>query len=225
VAIFCRHGGADEKCTNLRIASMNVNEVIAKVVNDMNARFFGLTFLTIGLAGCAQEAPPPSTGFMPPDAFGYSVIGEDPAMATFGAALDAFIHPGMMQNRPAQMALGVASLDAMAGQFSTNGRWMTMDPIAKAQMLQARDRVREILGIPETAPSQAVINQLVTASKALNAGDQPAAMAALTGGVFTRPAAQNLALLTHFPYVPIADQATMNANQDLLPMGGRDDRP
>ena len=141
-------------------------------------------------------------------------------MATFGPALDAFAHPGMMQNRPAQMALAVASLDAMAGQFSTGGRWMAMDPIVKMQMLQARDRVREILGIPETAPSQAVINQLVTVYMALYAGDQPAAMASLSGGVFTRPAAQNLALLTHFPYVPIADQAVMNANWNLLPMGG-----
>jgi len=181
---------------------MNWNEVMARFGDDMNPRFLGLVFLAICLGGCAHETPPPSTGFLPPDAFGYALYGEDPAMATFGLALDA-----------------------MAGQFSTNGRWMAMDPIAKMRMLQARDRVREILGIPETAPSQAVINQLVTASKALNAGDQPAAMAALTGGVFTRPAAQNLALLTHFPYVPIADQATMNANQDLLPMGGRDDRP
>jgi hypothetical protein len=186
----------------------------------MNPRFLRLVFLTICLGGCAYETPPPSTGFLPPDAFGYALFGEDPAMATFGPALDGFVHPGMMQNRPAQMALAVASLDAMAGQFSTNGRWMAMDPIAKMQMLQARDRVREILGIPETAPSQAVINQLVTVYWALDAGDQPAAMATLSGGVFTRPAAQTLALLTHFPYVPIADQAMMNANWDLLPMGG-----
>jgi hypothetical protein len=186
----------------------------------MNPRFLGLVFLAICLGGCAHETPPPSTGFLPPAAFGYALYGEDPAMATFGLALDAFVHPGMMQNRPAQMALAVASLDAMAGQFSTNGRWMAMDPIAKMQMLQARDRVREILGIPQTAPSQAVINQLVAVSGALDAGDQAATMVTLSGGVFTWPATQNLALLTHFPYVPIADQAMMNANWDLLPMGG-----
>jgi len=189
------------------------------LVSDMNPRFLGLVFLAICLGGCAYKTPP-STGFLPPDAFGYALYGEDPAMATFGLALDAFVHPGMMQNRPAQMALAVASLDAMAGQFSTNGRWMAMDPIAKMQMLQARDRVREILGIPLTAPSQAAINQLVMVYRALDAGNQAAAMATLSGGVFTRPATQNLALLTHFPYVPIADQAMMNANWDLLPGGG-----
>ncbi len=118
----------------------------------MKARFLGVTFLALCLSGCALETPPPSTGFLPPDAFGYSLYGEDPAMATFGLALDAFVHPGMMQNRPAEMALAVASLDAMAGQFSTSGRWMAMDPIAKMQMLQARERVRAIVGIRKPRP-------------------------------------------------------------------------
>jgi hypothetical protein len=186
----------------------------------MKARFFGVAFLALCLSGCALEGPQPSTGFMPQDAFGNSVIGQDPAMATFNQALFAFAHPDMMQDRPAQMALAVASLDAMAGQFSTGGRWWTMDPIAKMQMLQARTRVRAILGISEAAPSQAVINQLVSASKALDAGDQDAALRALSGGVFTQPAPQTLALLTHFPAVPIANHATVAASQDLYPMGG-----
>lgn len=183
-------------------------------------RLLGLTFLTLCLAGCALEAPPPSTGFLPQDAFGNTVVGQDPAMATFNAALEAFAHPGMMQNRPAQMALAVASLDAMAGQFSTSGRWMAMDPLAKEEMLQARQRVRAILGISESAPSQAVIDQLVQASKALDAGDQAAALAALSGGVFTAPAPQTLALLTHFPNVPLANYATMDASRTLYAPDG-----
>jgi hypothetical protein len=186
----------------------------------MKARLLGVTFLTLCLSGCALETPPPSTGFVPPDAFGYSAFGQDPTIATFNEALFAFTHTDMMQNRPAQMALSVASLDAMAGQFSTGGRWMAFDQIAKMQMLQARERVRAILGISETAPSQAVIDQLVTASNALDADNQAAALAALSGGVFTGPATQTLALLTHFPYVPIANHAVMTANQDLYPSGG-----
>jgi hypothetical protein len=186
----------------------------------MKARFFGVTFLALCLSGCALEAQPPSTGFMPVDAFGNSVVGQDLTMATFNQAMFAFAHTKMMQNRPEEMALAVASLDAMAGQFSTGGRWMAMDPIAKMQMLQARERVRAIVGISETAPSQAVIDQLVRASKALEAGDQAGALAALSGGGFTVPATQTLALLTHFPYVPIANRATITANQDLLAPGG-----
>jgi hypothetical protein len=186
----------------------------------MKARFLGATFLALCLSGCALEGPPPSTGFMPVDAFGNSVVGQDLTMATFNQALFAFAHTKMMQNRPAEMALAVASLDAMAGQFSTGGRWMAMDPIAKMQMLQARERVRAIMGISETAPSQAVIDQLVRASEALDADDQAGALAALSGGVFTVPATQTLALLTHFPYVPIANRATTTANQDFLAPGG-----
>jgi hypothetical protein len=191
-----------------------------ELVNEMKARLFGVMFLTLCLGGCALETPPPSTGFMPQDAFGNSVIGQDPTMATFNEALFAFSHPQMMQNRPAEMALAVASLDAMAGQFSTGGRWMAFDPLAKMEMLKARERVRAILGIPETAPSQAVIDQLVKASKALDAGDHTAALAALSGGVFTQPAAQTLALLTHFPDVPVANHATMDANRAMYAPGG-----
>jgi hypothetical protein len=102
----------------------------------MKARLFGLSVLALCLAGCALETPPPSTGFMPWDAFGNQVIGQDLAMATFNEALFAFSHWKVMQGRPAEMA--VASLDAMAGQFSTGGRWWALDQIAKMQMLQAR---------------------------------------------------------------------------------------
>jgi hypothetical protein len=186
----------------------------------MKARFLGVIFLALCLSGCALEAPLPSTGYLPVDAFGNSVVGQDLTIATFNQALFAFTHWKMMQNRPADMALSVASLDAMAGQFSTSGRWWTLDPIAKMQMLQARERVRAILGISETAPSQEVIDQLVQASKALDAGDQAAALAALSGGAFTMPATQTLALLTHFPYVAIANYAVLTANQDLFPSGG-----
>jgi hypothetical protein len=191
------------------------------LVNDiMKARVFGVSVLALCLAGCALETPPPSTGFMPRDAFGNQVIGQDLAMATFNEAFFAFSHWKMMQGRPADMAMAVASLDAMAGQFSTGGRWWAFDQIAKMQMLQARTRVRAILGISETAPSQEVIDQLVAASHALDAGDEAAALAALSGRVFTMPATQTLALLTHFPYVPIANYATITASNDLYPSGG-----
>ena len=87
----------------------------------MKARFLGVIFLALCLSGCALEAPLPSTGYLPVDAFGNSVVGQDLTIATFNQALFAFTHWKMMQNWPADMALSVASLDAMAGQFSTSG--------------------------------------------------------------------------------------------------------
>jgi hypothetical protein len=176
--------------------------------------------LCLSLAGCAYETPLPSTGYLPADAFGDSVIGEDPAIAATNAATEAFAYPGKMQGRPAQMALAIASLDAMAGQFSTRGRWIAMDSLAKLQMLDARDEVRAILGVPKATQSQSLIDHLVAASHALDRGDQIAALTALSGPDFTKPPAQTLALLTNFPKVPDANYATMAASQNLFPVGG-----
>lgn len=176
--------------------------------------------LWFNLVGCAYETPLPSTGYLPADAFGNSVIGEDPAIAAMSAATVAFAYPETMQGRPAQMALAIASLDAMAGQFSTGGRWIAMDPIAKSEMLDARGKVRAILGVSGATQSQSLIDHLVAASRALDQGDQKAALAALSGPDFTKPPAQILAILTNFPKVPDANYATITASQDLLPADG-----
>ncbi|HET9148714.1 MAG TPA: hypothetical protein VFN77_11725 [Acetobacteraceae bacterium] len=175
-----------------------------------------------GLAGCALETPSPSTGYLPASAFGGAVIGEDPSMAAANDAAWVFAHPGRMQGQPAQMAMGIASLDAMAGQFSTSPRWERMDALVKLQMLRARSRVRRILGVRPGAPSQAVIDALVAAARALHRGDERAALTALSAPVFIHPPRRSLALLAHFPYVPLANHATAFASQYLYPGGGVD---
>jgi hypothetical protein len=189
----------------------------------MNRLWLAL-LLCFSLVGCAYEAPLPSTGYLPVDAFGNSVIGEDPAIAAMSAATVAFAYPEKMRGRPTQMALAIASLDAMAGQFTTGGRWMAMDPIAKSEMLDARGKVRAILGVPEATQSQSLIDHLVATSHALGQDDQKAALAALSGPDFTKPPAQTLAILTNFPKVPDANYATMTASQDLFPADGGFDK-
>jgi len=179
--------------------------------------FLPLVFLA--LAGCVHVVPAPTTGYLPEDAFGNSVVGQDPAMAAVNDAMIAFAYPGSMQGQPARMALAIASLDAMAGQFSTGGRWITMDSATKQEMLDARTQVRGILGVPENAPSQSVIDHLVAASHALDRGDQTAALAALSGPDFTKTPEETLAILTHFPKTPDANHATMDANLHFFPAG------
>jgi|GEM_PF-1868148 len=173
--------------------------------------------LCVALAGCGQRAPAPSVGYLPADAFGNAVVGQDPATTAVDTAMIAFAYPGTMQGHPARMALAIASLDAMAGQFSAGGRWMSMDWVAQQEMLEARDRVRAILGIPQGAPSQDVIDHLVAASHALDQGDQAGALAALSGPVFTKSPEETLAILAHFPRVPVANRATMDAVRDFFP--------
>lgn len=185
-------------------------------------RLLILPLLSLGLAGCALETPPPSTGYLPPGAFGNAIINEDPAIAAANDATWVFAHPAGVQGNPAEMALAAASLDAMAGQFSTSPRWERMDTLVKLQMLQARSKVRRILGVRVGAPSQAVIDVLVAASQALHRGDEQAALSALSAPVFTFPPSRTLAILTHFPYVPLANHATAFASQYLYPGGGID---
>ncbi|MCF3947915.1 hypothetical protein AiwAL_17155 [Acidiphilium sp. AL] len=182
-------------------------------------RLMIVPLLSLALAGCGLETPSPSTGYLPADTFGNRIIGEDPAIAATDAATDAFAHPGAMQGRPAKMALAVASLDAMAGQFATGGRWLGMNSLAKQQMLAARGRVRRILGIAPGTPSQTVIDAMVGAAHQLRHGNRPGALEALASPGFTFPPAHTLAVLAHFPPVPLANQATMFASRYLFPGG------
>lgn len=176
--------------------------------------------LALGLGGCGLETPSPSTGFLPANAFAGSVIGEDPAIAATNEATYAFAHIGAMQGKPAEMALAVASLDAMAGQFATGGRWLGMNDLAKLDMLRARSQVRRVLGIAPGTSSQIVIDAMVTVSHALKRGDRAAARAALRAPGFTFKPRHTLHSLAHFPRVPSANYATAFASRYLYPGGG-----
>lgn len=176
-----------------------------------------LPLTCLALGGCLHVAPAPSTGYLPADAFSTIAIGQDPDLAAIQEARFAFAYPARMYGRPAEMALAIAALDAMAGQFSTSGRWAVMASTASQEMLDARAEVRCILGVPETAPSQSVVDQLMAASRALDKGDQKAALAALSGPDFTKTPAQTLAILSHFPSAPAAAIATRDAETDFFP--------
>ncbi len=180
----------------------------------------------LALAGCADihgfssDLPAREVGFLPADAFGDSVVGEDPAIAAMNAATYAFAHPGAMQGKPAEMALAIASLEAMAGQFVIGGRWSDMDEVAKLQMLDARAKLRVVLGVAADADCQDVIDGLVGAAEALKRGDPAGARLAVAGAQFTKGPAATLALLAQFPAVPAANVATQSASRYLYPMGG-----
>ena len=166
------------------------------------------------LGGCALETPPPTTGFLPYRALAFRARGVDPGWGATGDGLVAFESAG--RGDPAGMALAVASLDAMAGQFATGGRWLGMDQFVKLEMLNGREKVRAVLGISATADSQTVIDGMVGAAQALKRHDQAGAQAALTAPVFSLGPARTLALLADFPCVQDANVATQAAEQNIL---------
>jgi hypothetical protein len=174
------------------------------------------SILCVALASCT--APPPAdTGYLPAGAI---PTNEDISVAATSAAANAFAYPGAMHGHPAREAIAIASLDAMAGQFSTSGRWLYMDDAVKLEMLQARAQVRAILGVPAATQSQSLIDHLVQAAQALDAGDSQAARSALSGPDFSYPPDRTLALLADFPRVQMANTATINADAALFPQGG-----
>jgi hypothetical protein len=173
--------------------------------------------LCLALCGCGAKIYAPTTGYLPDDAFATTAVGQDVALAAVQEAMYAFAYPNRMQGKPGEMALAVASLDAMAGQFSTSGRWLGMNGAVKDEMIEARSAVRAVLGIPDDAPSQAVIDQLMAASRALGNGDEKTALAALSGPVFTKTPEETLGILAAFPPVPVANVATRDADANFFP--------
>ncbi len=123
----------------------------------------------------------------------------------------AFASPARIRNDPASAARAVAALDYAAGAINTNPRLQFMSPVINNEMLDARQAVRRVLGIPPTAPSQAVVNSMVGVSLALGSGDRTQALAALNTPIFTLGPERTLALLTNMPRVREANIATSQA--------------
>lgn len=166
--------------------------------------------LLIGLlpAACAVT-PPPDTAVAPPNAWG---VNADPDVSAINVSAWAFADPARTRGRPIDAARAAAAVDYMGGELTSSPRWDFVSPLTKLQMEQARVELRQALGIAQNAPSQVVVDDLLTAANALVAGDQAAAEAALPPQVFTLGPQQTLARLANLPYLPTVNFATMRAS-------------
>ncbi len=173
-----------------------------------------ILFACLLAAGCASIAPPPDTARLPPNAYG---LFEDNDVGAINLAQWAFADPARTRNDPIDAARAAAAVDYLAGQLSSSPRWVAMSPITKGQMLQAREEVRQALGIAPGAPSQLVVDGLLGAANALAAGDRPLALAALRSPVFVWPPDQMLARLSDMPFLPIANVASQRAALQRFP--------
>jgi hypothetical protein len=161
---------------------------------------------------------PISVGYLPAGTFDNLVYADNPGLLygnedpwTIGLwlATDTFTHPAALKGDPARVALAIAALDALAGQLGSGILVpYSIDGMSKHEMLQARDRVRSVLGIALSAPSQSVIDQLISVAQALEASNPANALQQLSSPVFTKPPEETLALLSNFPFLRSADNAT-----------------
>ncbi|HEY7581785.1 MAG TPA: hypothetical protein VH855_29660 [Acetobacteraceae bacterium] len=167
------------------------------------------------LASCALATPAPDTAQLPFAAFGTM----DNDVGAANQASWAFAAPARTHDDPVDAARACAAIDYLAGELSSNPRWLSVSPLTKQQMLRARLDVRRVLGIEPGARSQVVVNALMGFAAAWQAGDQPAAWRALAAPGFTVAPPQLVQVLSALPYVQSANIASAEAAREMLPGG------
>ena len=131
----------------------------------------------------------------------------------------AFADPSRTYGNPLAGAQAVLAMDYIAGQLNTSPRWANIDAATQQQLLQGRAQVRQAVGIAANAPSQLVVNSLVSARNDLASGDTAAAAQALSDPAFTRGGEQTVQALANLPYIQVANVATTAANEELFGPG------
>ena len=180
----------------------------------MSARFVTV-LICAALTACSLATPPPDTAQVPLAAFG--TLDNDVGAANIASA--AFASPARTANNPVDAARACAAIDFLAGELSSNPRWVTLSPFTKQEMLKARVDVRAVLGVVPQAPSQMVVAALLQFAAAWQAGDQHTAMQMLAAPAFLHPPQQTLQILTDLPFIPTANRASIDAANQMLPGG------
>jgi hypothetical protein len=174
----------------------------------------GIVLVCFALAACAIP-PPPDTALVPFAAFGTM----DNDVGAANQASWAFASPARTLNHPVDAARAAAAVDYLAGELSSNPRWVALSPLTKREMLQARVDVRRVLGILPNAPSQVVVNSLLQFAVEWQFGDQQNALQAVASPAFTLPPQQTLQVLNRLPYIQSANIATAEAASQMFPGG------
>ncbi len=137
---------------------------------------------------------------------------DTPRAALYEAQL-AFSGNAPSPATPAQWARVLADVEYLAGALNTDVRYADLDGAAQAQVLEARREVRGFLGVPETAPSQAVVDALLAAS---HATDAQALRTALSAPIFTLGADATLARLQAGPTLVVTPLALAAADRAIF---------
>ena len=143
----------------------------------------------------------------------------DNDLAAANQASWAFAAPARTRDNPVDAARACAAIDFLAGELSSNPRWLSLSPLTKQQMLQARLDVRRVLGIEPGVRSQSVVNALMGFAAAWEADNKPVALQMLAVPGFSLPPPQMAQVLANLPYVQSANVASIEAAQQMLPGG------
>ncbi len=138
----------------------------------------GLLLAGFALIGCAELQQRPSP---PPPELS---TGGDPVRGGAEALVLAFADGGRaLAGRPGEMALAVARLEYMTEALGSDPRLAPVPEAVRFQMVAARRESRGALGMAESVPPPRAVNALLATRRALAAGDEPAARAAIAAVV------------------------------------------
>ena len=159
--------------------------------------------LALTIASCGPSGPPPSL----PQSLGGSdaMVGRDPIVVVGQEVVAFYRNP--QSNQPAAAARAIAELEWLADTLPNNPRWMTASDVGINSLIESRWTARRALGIPQSAPAQAVINGLAAAARAIDDNNSAALSAALPRSTFPLGPQQTVARLSQPPSLPDVMQA------------------
>jgi hypothetical protein len=174
----------------------------------------GLLLILPLLAACAgvEPAPRPPAQATLPASIAPNAPGRDPIVVV-GQSAGGFFRTNP-PNQPAAAARAFAELEWLATAVPNSQQWQSLGGQGLQQLALARNQARDALGIPQTAPAQAVIDGLAAASVALAANDRAALDRALPAEIFTAGPAGTVQRLSVPPRVPNALAAADSLNAE-----------
>jgi hypothetical protein len=176
-----------------------------------------LSLLGLCLTGCATLPGTARTPYLPAGVYG---TYEDNDRGAINQSAWAFASAAHTRGNPIDAAKAVVALEYLSGELRENPRWVGLDPSVAPRLGLARNELRQVLGIREDAPSQAVVNALLAVSQDLQFGNRAAAMQALASPVFTQSPERTLQVLSNLPYVQQANLATARAEDESIRTAG-----
>jgi hypothetical protein len=152
------------------------------------------------LAGCTgPEAWRADTAQMPLNAEGGPAMNQTQAIELASSALQ---DPASTRGNPGRAARAIAAEDWLAGQDMLTGNLGTYAPVDAVPWGLLRGEARAAIGVRPDARSQVVVEHLLAAADALEAGRTDAATAKLTDPAFTLGPQGTLAALASLPMLP-----------------------
>lgn len=159
------------------------------------------------LPACGALTGVVDTAQLPPGEFS----AKDPDVEAVNYASEAFSNQASTYGNPAAGAEAALAMEYAAGALGAAPRWAGLSPDLKAQMISGRAAVRNVLGIAPNASSQAIVDALAAARRALQAEDNAAALTALRSPVFTLAPEKTLEILGNLPYLQPVNVALLQA--------------